>query len=64
MNVFESQANEFRSRHIGPNEAEAKQMLKTIGVSSLEELIDSSREVRDELWHERYEDKSVSRKRR
>lgn len=42
MNVFESQANEFRSRHIGPNEAEAKQMLKTIGVSSLDELIDKT----------------------
>ncbi len=42
MNVFESQANEFRSRHIGPNEAEAKQMLKTINLPSLNDLIDKT----------------------
>ena len=42
MNLFEQQANEFIPRHIGPCENEAKQMLKTIGVSSLSELIDST----------------------
>ncbi len=40
MNLFEEQQHEFISRHIGPNEAETKQMLKTIGVKSLDELID------------------------
>jgi glycine dehydrogenase len=42
MNVFDIQTNEFRSRHIGPNEAETGQMLETIGVSSLEELIEKT----------------------
>jgi len=40
MNIFEQQANEFQERHIGPNEHEAGEMLKTIGVSSIDELID------------------------
>ena len=40
MNLFEQQANEFAGRHIGPNESETAGMLKTIGVSSLDELID------------------------
>ena len=31
MNLFEQQANEFAGRHIGPNEQETAQMLKTIG---------------------------------
>ncbi|PVD50869.1 glycine dehydrogenase (aminomethyl-transferring) [Terrimonas sp.] len=39
MNVFESQANEFFSRHIGPNASETKEMLETMQISSLEELI-------------------------
>ncbi len=39
MNIFEQQANEFQERHIGPSEQEAEQMLNTIGVSSLDELI-------------------------
>jgi glycine dehydrogenase len=42
MNLFELQANEFASRHIGPNEEESSKMLKTIGLSSLEELIDKT----------------------
>jgi len=42
MNIFEQQANEFQERHIGPNETEAGEMLKTIGVSSLEELINQT----------------------
>ncbi|HXB95370.1 MAG TPA: aminomethyl-transferring glycine dehydrogenase [Puia sp.] len=40
MNLFEQQANEFAGRHIGPNEKETSGMLKTIGVRSLDELID------------------------
>jgi glycine dehydrogenase len=40
MNLFEEQQHEFISRHIGPNAAATQQMLKTIGVQSLEELID------------------------
>jgi glycine cleavage system pyridoxal-binding protein P len=30
---------QFQSRHIAPNEADTAKMLKTIGVSSLDELI-------------------------
>ncbi len=40
MNLFEQQANEFAGRHIGPDEKEKTLMLQTIGVSSLDELID------------------------
>ena len=40
MNLFEQQANEFAGRHIGPNEHETAQMLKTIGIRSVAELID------------------------
>src|ERR1700754_864557 len=40
MNLFEQQANEFAGRHIGPGEKETAEMLKTIGVKSLDELID------------------------
>ncbi len=38
MSLFEQQSNEFIPRHIGPNETDTKAMLKTIGVSSLDEL--------------------------
>ncbi len=40
MNLFEQQANEFAGRHIGPSEYESVQMLRTIGVASLAELIE------------------------
>ena len=40
MNLFQKQQNEFTQRHIGPNETEAAEMLKTIGFSSLDELIE------------------------
>lgn len=40
MNLFEKQDREFAGRHIGPNEAETQQMLETIGVSTLDELIE------------------------
>src|SRR5580704_17353437 len=40
MNLFEQQASEFSGRHIGPGEKEISGMLKTIGVHSLDELVD------------------------
>jgi len=40
MSLFESQSKEFQRRHIGPNESQTKEMLKTVGVGSLEELVD------------------------
>ncbi|HVS95973.1 MAG TPA: aminomethyl-transferring glycine dehydrogenase [Puia sp.] len=42
MNLFERQANEFAGRHIGPDEQSASAMLKTIGIRSLDELIDKT----------------------
>src|SRR3984893_8857108 len=42
MNLFESQQNEFIPRHIGPNESETKEMLQTIGLDSLDELIEKT----------------------
>jgi glycine dehydrogenase len=42
MNLFETQENEFVPRHIGPDEADTKQMLKTIGVKSIDELINNT----------------------
>jgi glycine dehydrogenase len=42
MNLFEKQANEFSDRHIGPNELETVEMLKEIGMSSLDELINKT----------------------
>jgi glycine dehydrogenase len=42
MNLFEKQSSEFVSRHIGPDENETKEMLATIGVASLDELIDKT----------------------
>ena len=42
MNLFEQQQYEFAGRHIGPNESETKEMLKTIGVENLDELIDKT----------------------
>jgi glycine dehydrogenase len=42
MNLFEQQANEFAGRHIGPDEKETTGMLRTIGVRSLDALIDKT----------------------
>jgi glycine dehydrogenase len=39
MNLFAQQSTEFIGRHIGPNKEETKQMLRTIGAGSMEELI-------------------------
>ncbi len=47
MNLFSSQSREFTTRHIGPNEAETKEMLAAIGVGSIDELI--SRTVPDAI---------------
>ena len=40
MSLFEAQQTEFQRSHIGPNEQQTAEMLKTIGVSSLQELVD------------------------
>jgi glycine dehydrogenase len=42
MNLFEQQQSEFTRRHIGPDEEEAAEMLQTIGVGSLDELIEKT----------------------
>lgn len=42
MNLFQNQSTEFHQRHIGPNETEVKEMLNTIGVESLDELINKT----------------------
>src|SRR5450432_572977 len=42
MNLFEKQTHEFARRHIGSGEAETRQMLRTIGVKTVEELIDKA----------------------
>jgi glycine dehydrogenase len=42
MNSFEKQANEFSTRHIGPNEAETAAMLEVIGEPSLEALVEKT----------------------
>ncbi len=39
MNLFASQNAEFIRRHIGPNDTETQEMLQTIGVADMEELI-------------------------
>jgi glycine dehydrogenase len=40
MSLFEAQSKEFQHRHNGPNESQTEEMLKTIGVNSLDELIE------------------------
>ncbi len=42
MSLFETAASEFQSRHIGPDEKETTRMLKSVGVASLDELIDKT----------------------
>ena len=42
MNIFEQQAGEFATRHIGPDENETRSMLETTGIDSLDELIDKT----------------------
>jgi glycine dehydrogenase len=40
MSLFEAQSKEFQCRHNGPDESQVQEMLKTIGVNNLEELVD------------------------
>ena len=40
MSLFDAQSKEFQPRHIGPDENQTREMLKTIGVNSLDELVD------------------------
>lgn len=42
MNLFEQQQQEFTARHLGPNEQETSAMLATIGVNSIDELIEKT----------------------
>ncbi len=42
MNFLEVQATEFQRRHIGPDESQTEEMLRTIGVKSLDELINKT----------------------
>ncbi len=42
MNLFQKQQHEFLKRHIGPSEQETTEMLKTIGVNSIDQLIDET----------------------
>ncbi|MBK7562371.1 MAG: aminomethyl-transferring glycine dehydrogenase [Chitinophagaceae bacterium] len=42
MNLFEQQSNEFYPRHIGPNKADTKHMLKKIGAETLDQLISNT----------------------
>ena len=42
MSLFTQQRNEFKSRHIGPSQEATAAMLKTIGESSLDSLIDKT----------------------
>ena len=42
MSLFEQQSSEFLPRHIGPNEQDTRQMLKTIGEDSLAALVDKT----------------------
>ncbi|MFT3981397.1 MAG: aminomethyl-transferring glycine dehydrogenase [Ferruginibacter sp.] len=42
MTLFEQQQAEFTRRHIGPSAAETAAMLKTIGVASIDELIEKT----------------------
>lgn len=60
MNLFEKQSAEFTARHIGPNEAETKEMLHEIGVNSIEELIDKTIPARIRLQEELNVPQSVS----
>ncbi len=42
MNLFQQQSEEFIKRHVGLNEEETSEMLKAIGVNSIEELINKT----------------------
>ncbi|MFY7898891.1 MAG: aminomethyl-transferring glycine dehydrogenase, partial [Chitinophagaceae bacterium] len=42
MNLFQEQNTEFQRRHIGPNKEDTQAMLETIGVDSVEALIEKT----------------------
>ncbi len=42
MNLFQNQSTEFHQRHIGTNATDVIEMLQTIGVDSVEDLIDKT----------------------
>lgn len=42
MNFFKAQQKEFQSRHLGPNKEALEEMLQTINVASIDELIDKT----------------------
>src|SRR5687767_8241747 len=52
MNLFEKQSCEFITRHIGPDEHETKQMLKTIGEPDLDTLINKTVPPSIRMQHE------------
>jgi glycine dehydrogenase len=52
MNLFEKQSCEFITRHIGPDEYQARQMLKTIGEPDLETLVNKTVPATIRMEHE------------
>ena len=52
MNLFEKQSCEFITRHIGPDEHQAKQMLKTIGEPDLDTLVSKTVPPAIRMQHE------------
>ncbi len=52
MNLFEKQSCEFITRHIGPDEHETKQMLKTIGEPDLDTLVNKTVPPTIRMQHE------------
>src|SRR3954469_7596243 len=52
MSLFEAQSREFHRRHIGPDEKQTQEMLKTIGVKTIEELIDRTVPSSIRMQHE------------
>ncbi len=52
MSLFEQQASEFQRRHIGPDKEQLQEMLETIGVKSLDELVDKTVPAEIRMQHE------------
>jgi glycine dehydrogenase len=42
MNIFDQEQKEFQKRHIGPNEQETSQMLRSMGEKSLDSIVDKT----------------------
>ncbi|HTO15451.1 MAG TPA: aminomethyl-transferring glycine dehydrogenase [Edaphocola sp.] len=51
MNLFSQLQHEFESRHIGPNDAQNKEMLDVIGIDSVETLMDKTIPANIRLEH-------------